>query len=390
LRPLLYGSALLLSALAAFVCGVLVGRFKYPPFQLAERVHERFIKSEARKEQERQAEARFLEPSPDYYLNDIPSLISIRTGSDVEAKRARLVEVIWRGRPYPRERMPDAVERDVRDEAFAGVANLGAIDRFVVETDYGINSVGYHFRPLSSNNRLVIYHAGHAEDLAAVRRQIAFFVGRGYAVVALAMPLEGANSRPVVEIAGVGRMRLKSHAQLAYLDAPLRFFAEPVVVALNYAERHYRYDSVAMAGLSGGGWTTTLCAALDTRIARSYPVAGSVPEVLRGRWLDWGDFEQQSPELARAANALELYVLGAHGPGRRQMQVLNQFDNCCFYGLRHPFYEPHVRDRLAALGGGGDFSVLLDTTHRQHMLSDFALAEIARDLERDEVRAAAR
>lgn len=381
MRALLRASALLLVASGGFVYGVLVGRFRYPPFRLAERFHERFIKSEERKAHERAAEARFLEPSPDYFLNDIPSLIAIRNAADVAAKRGRLVEAIWRGRGYPREKLPAAVERNVRDEAFAGLTNLGSLDRLTVEMDYGINSVVYHFRPASSNNKLVIYHAGHAEDLTTVRRQIAFFVGRGYAVVALAMPLEGMNSRPVVEVAGVGRMRLKSHAQLAYLDAPLRFFAEPVVAALNYVVKNYAYDLVAMAGLSGGGWTTALCAALDERIARSYPAAGSVPEVLRGRWLDWGDYEQQTPELARAANSLELYVLGAHGPGRRQMQVLNQFDNCCFYGLRHGFYEPHVRARLAELGGGGRFSVLLDTTHRQHMISDFALGEIARDLE---------
>lgn len=381
LRTLLRASALLLCVTAGFVYGVLVGRFKYPPFGLAESFHERFIKSDERKERERQAEARFLEPSPDYYLNDIPSLISIRSADEAEAKRRRLVEAIWRGRGYPREKLPASVERDFRDESFAGLSNLAGLDKLVVEMDYGVNSVAYHFRPLSANRRLVVYHAGHAEGLAGVRRQIAFFLGRGYAVLALAMPLEGMNSRPVVEVEGVGRMRLKSHAQLAYLDAPLRFFVEPVAVALNHVERRHAYEWVAMAGLSGGGWTTTVCAALDTRIARSYPVAGSVPEVLRGRWLDWGDFEQQTPELARAANSLELYVLGAYGRGRRQMQVLNQFDNCCFYGLRHPFYEPHVSARLAELGAGS-FSVLLDTTHRQHMLSDFALAEIARDMER--------
>jgi hypothetical protein len=376
----LTASALLLVASGGFVYGVLVGRYRYPPYRLVENFHEKFIKSDEQKARERAAEARFWEPARDVPLNDVPALIAIRNEADVTAKRQRLVEVIWGGRGYPRERMPDAVVPNVADEAFAGLTNLAALDRLTVEMDYGINSVAYHFRPAGANNKLVIYHAGHAQDLAAARRQIAFFVGRGYAVVALAMPLEGTNSRPVVEVAGVGRMRLTSHAQLAYLDAPLRFFAEPVVAALNYAERNYAYDLVAMAGLSGGGWTTTLCAALDERIARSYPAAGSVPEVLRGRWLDWGDFEQYTPELYRAANTLELYVLGAHGAGRRQLQVLNQFDNCCFYGLRHRAYEPHVRARLAELGRGS-FSVLLDTTHRRHDLSDFALGEIARDLE---------
>ena len=380
----LYVAALLLCTLVAFVYGVLVGRFEYPPFRLAEGLHERFIKSAEQKERERQAAARFFNPSPDYFLNDISTLISIRSAADVEAKRQRLIDVIWGGRGYPREKLPASVEQNVHDKAFAGMANLGTIDKVVCEMDYGINSVAYHFHPLNANRRLIVYHAGHTESLVTVRRQISFFVGRGYAVLALAMPLEGANSRPVIDVEGVGRMRLKTHAQFVYLHAPLRFFIEPVVVALNHVGKNHHYELLAMVGLSGGGWTTTLCAALDTRLARSYPVAGSVPEVLRDTWLDWGDFEQQLPELLRAANSVELYLLGAYGSGRAQLQVLNRFDRCCFYGERHAFYESHLRARLAELGGGGRFSVLLDATHRQHMLSDFALGEIARDLESEE------
>lgn len=380
----LYGTTLLLCTLAAFVYGVLVGRFEYPPFRVIEGLHERFIKSAEQKERERRAEARFFIPLPDYFLNDFSTLISIRSAADVEAKRQRLIDVIWGGRGYPHEKLPASVERNVYDKTFAGMANLGTIDRVWCEMDYGINSVAYHFHPLNANRRLIVYHAGHAESLVTMRHQISFFVGRGYSVLALAMPLEGANNRPVIEVEGVGRMRLQTHAQFAYLDAPLRFFIEPVVVALNYVGKNHRYELLAMVGLSGGGWTTTLCAALDTRLARSYPVAGSIPEVLRHSWLDWGDFEQQLPELPRAANMAELYLLGAYGRGRAQLQVLNRFDTCCFHGERHPFYESHLAARLAELGGGGHFSVLLDDTHRQHMLSDFALGEIARDLERVE------
>ena len=36
-----------------------------------------------------------------------------------------------------------------------------------------------------------------------------------------------------------------------------------------------------MAGLSGGGWTTTFAAAIDKRITGSFPIAGSVPCSMR-------------------------------------------------------------------------------------------------------------
>ena len=52
-----------------------------------------------------------------------------------------------------------------------------------------------------------------------------------------------------------------------------------------------------MAGLSGGGWTTTLVGALDPRIDRLYPVSGSLPMHLR-RTLksDLGDWEQSEAD----------------------------------------------------------------------------------------------
>lgn len=55
----------------------------------------------------------------------------------------------------------------------------------------------------------------------------------------------------------------------------MRFFIEPVVLAVNYAKA-LGYDEIVMLGLSGGGWTTTVSAAVDSRIKLSIPVAGSV------------------------------------------------------------------------------------------------------------------
>ena len=56
----------------------------------------------------------------------------------------------------------------------------------------------------------------------------------------------------------------------------LRFFLEPVVRSINYATT-LGYKRVVMTGLSGGGWSTTMLAAIDPRITLSLPVAGSMP-----------------------------------------------------------------------------------------------------------------
>src|SRR5205085_148225 len=89
--------------------------------------------------------------------------------------------------------------------------------------------------------------------------------------------------------------------------SPMKFFLEPVAVCVNYAlARDRKMRDVTMIGLSGGGWTTTLYAAVDTRVRLSIPVAGSLPLYLR-----WGgsvgDTEQFLESFYRIAGYPDLY-----------------------------------------------------------------------------------
>jgi hypothetical protein len=84
------------------------------------------------------------------------------------------------------------------------------------------------------------------------------------------------------------------------------------------------------------------------------------------------------PELYRIANYLELYILGSTGKDRSQIQVLNQYDPCCFAGVNYRTYEPTVKDRVAQIGGR--YAVYLDSTHREHKISDAALEMVLSDL----------
>lgn len=241
--------------------------------------------------------------------------------------------------------------------------------------DYGLTSVAYHFIPQVANGQLMIYHEGHwAEGFITHKTFIQAALDRGFAVAAFDMPFYGMNSRPTVEVLGRD-WTLTQHGQIAYLEPeaghPIRYFLEPVIIGLNYFD-DLGYEHISMTGLSGGGWATTLIAALDSRIQSSFPVAGSYPLFIRGD--DWGDWEQWEPAVYRLADYDDLYVLGASNG--RQLQIVNRYDSCCFGGLRWRVYYENVRER-----SGGAWDLWLDETHTGHDISEAARARIFEELE---------
>ena len=102
----------------------------------------------------------------------------------------------------------------------------------------------------------------------------------GHGVFIFSMPLKGVNLGP-----GSTDTHLENN-HWWFLpwkdkgDKPLRYFIEPVVLTANFAEAQ-GYENIVMAGLSGGGWSTTFASAIDKRIQKSFPIAGSVPCAMR-------------------------------------------------------------------------------------------------------------
>jgi hypothetical protein len=307
---------------------------------------------------------------PSYYLTDANSLIDIDGPRDVGAKRRALIRYIWMRKGLPSEKLPAKVKKGITDDRYTDLyeANLERIDKLTIEMDYGLNSVVYHFAAKEANNKLFIYHQGHRGDFVQGKDTIGAFLDKGYSVMAFSMPLLGMNNQPVVELDRFGRFHLLKHDHMKLLKSPIRFFIEPIVVAINYGKK-LGYGQVNMIGISGGGWTTTVCAAVDTRIKHSYPVAGTLPLYLRSdSQRDWGDYEQNMPDLYNIANYLELYVLGAFGKGRAQIQLLNKYDSCCFAGIKYRTYEHTMREVMRSLGKG-KFEIFLDDSHKEHMIS---------------------
>ena len=301
---------------------------------------------------------------------DVPSLIHVHTGKDVAQVRKDLISFIWKNDG----KLPatTAIERADTDLP-KPLANCPATcETLTIPMEKGFKSVVYHVRPKTASKRLALFHQGHDGNVwsGGGAETVTFLIEKGFSVMVFQMPLFGDNKR----FALTG---MESHDDMAKLVShdlePIKFFVEPIAIALNYASKEYAPDEAVMIGLSGGGWTTTLYAAIDPRIRLSFPVAGTLPDYLRvGRPGDKGDWEQSYPALYANANYLDLYILGSSGAGRKQRQVLNKYDSCCFSGVGYRTYEKHVSKAVSGIGAGG-FDVYLDETHRSHLVSQDVL-----------------
>lgn len=323
----------------------------------------------------------FEQIDPAYLETDVPGLIQINSAADIVHKREALSRYIWGPKGLPASKLPDDVSKNITDERYAKLSetSLERIDKITVAMDFGLDSIIYHFTPKKPNRELIVYHQGHNGDFVVGINTIRSCLDRGYSVMGCSMPLLGMNSRPVIELERFGKLKLSKHEHLKFLKNPIKYFVEPVATALNYAAK-FEYRRVSMIGISGGGWTTTLYAAIDPRISCSYPVAGTLPIYLRSdSKRDWGDYEQTVPELYSIANYLELYIMGSYGNARKQIQILNKYDSCCFAGIKYRTYEEVVKAAVAGLGEG-EFGIFLDDTHKEHKISEKTLKVIFDDL----------
>ncbi len=307
--------------------------------------------------------------------------IGINTESDLGQLRQRLLRFIW-GQDRLPERMPDNISP--AESPMPKVDNLDKVKAILVAMEAGQQTISYLYLPRNPNSRLVLVHQGHVCDTGAagVGNVIRDLVRSGYSVLAMNMPRCRAGDCPADCTAAHNEMFASIRVSQG---SPLKFFLEPIAVSLNYLQcqklaDEIRYRDFHMVGLSGGGWTTTVYAAVDPRITLSFPVAGTLPLYLRHDG-SIGDIEQTLPDFYVLAGYPDLYVLGSYGTGRKQVQILNERDDCCFGAAQHETparykediktYERLVQQKLRTLGRGL-FKVEVDSIAPNHMISGYA------------------
>jgi hypothetical protein len=333
------------------------------------------------------------EIDPYYWTVDVASFIHVTNSTQVAAVRNRLIAYLWKQNGWPATNMPASVLTVPTPGWVSGLGstNIDHVDRMDILMDYGLHSIVYHIRAAQSSNRLLLYHYGHGGGIGygedGWQETMRQSLDAGYDVMVFWMPLLGENSTVAQNVPGYGAaaVPLVDHNRMAVVlenakGSFIRFFVEPVVVAINYAKARYNYADVNMVGLSGGGWTTHLCAAIDPRIEYSFPVAGSLPLYLRvGPCPNGsvGDAEQEwAPLYQDIASWLDIYILGGTGEGRQQIHILNQFDTCCFWGIGYQTYEAVVSNVVASIGPGL-YRVYSDSTQPgDHQISPTALESV--------------
>lgn len=325
---------------------------------------------------------------PGVETTDFRQIITIDTPQGVEQRRQALAEFVWRGFGQPFATRPGMVERDVMFPPLMGIDNLASVDRLTVEMPFGINSVAFVLQPQQARSCLMIYQEGHGVSFLHRRGYLEKLVGEGCTTIALSLPLTGGiNNQPTIDHPRFGVLNLLNVDALEVLHtrtfSAIGYYATPVIVALNHVLSEQTFERVGMTGFSGGGWVSVLVAALDPRIQFSYPVAGTAPEAVFAAEPGWGDWIQRESRLYEIANYPELYVMGAAGAGRRQLQVFNLRDECCFRGRNAEAYTPAVAERALALGGS--FASLIRDDGWIHAFSEGAQAAVLADFLRRSV-----
>ena len=157
----------------------------------------------------------------------------------------------------------------------------------------------------------------------------------------------------------------------------LRYFLEPAMGSLQWALTQRSYQRIGMAGMSGGGWATTVLAALEPRVQASYAVAGSVPMKYRASPRE-GDWEQDTPDLLNVAGYSDLYLMGVAERRRRVHLLYNAEDRCCFKGTHVQRFAPALVKHANEAGYGPlEIKIFAGSVHdiqpaiADHILADF-------------------
>lgn len=308
------------------------------------------------------------DPTDEYTKNCVSSWFHIFTAADLATIRMQLLTTMWPGPNAPPTRMVDTITTGASAYSTTGMVsgwgtNLASTELWTINEAGGKHAYVYVYRPTSTfgiGNRIAICHHGHEDHGYGVEDLVQLCITTGLTTLECFMPSVSYGPNTTI------------HDYSTWAEMAERFL-EPTVVALNQVlQERSDWQRVGMAGVSGGGWTTVMMAAADPRIMISYPVSGCLPLAIWRHGADatpcdvesydaysldtlYGDdFNGPNPSTI---SYCDLYVLGACGTNRKQVQCHNAED-LFFKNYDWLIYERKVAERSTLCGGNFSINVL--------------------------------
>ena len=242
-------------------------------------------------------------------------------------------------------------------------------------------------------NRLVLYHQGHGtfnfRDSWKMMRDL---VDNGFHVMGFHMPGRATNISDLPNY--------QSHNSYAVYESSdysgLRDFLEPVIRALDWADKNAHFEDYSMIGFSGGAWVTDIVSALDTRINNSFSIGSYTPWYMTGRYTRGGgdpvtqywnlaDFENGGGGGGKETTPAHLYMnimgtvdmqaMKADFKGRNAYVYCNLYDDAGCRGWVQKSWGDEiaqwVEKRLE-----GRYSMVINTLNKDHRIGEWTRKDI--------------
>lgn len=297
-------------------------------------------------------------------MRHAPAILVDKTGW-LKAARKRLIQQVWGGSlpsAAPSLVEPNYAGTSVKTYYNSDVASVTRLTFSLPRGGLGVVHVAYP--TAARNGAIACTSAGHNEvpedqsDGTNMGLMSQAWLRAGCVWIGGSMPFMGHNPSTLAVtadnglllnmIASAGHHDFSTYATQVSVD-PMRWYVDPMLLAINWAVTGgvSGITRVVADGISGGGFTTDLLAAVEPRINRSYPTCDSLPFDLAKTTFSLGtsstvysqyDWESRDSSVAFPSNpawygpsylngGVEiLYALGALESGRRRVQWLRDND----------------------------------------------------------------
>lgn len=318
-----------------------------------------------------------------------PMAVTLTSPADVAATRAALIDETW-GRTTLPTTLPTVTR--IANPFGSTLPRVGAVFQYHAAMSNGQVNDSNLYMNSNPNGSVVIVNMGHQGTTSWPSFSPAYgtvplvsaLLTNGFSVYAMNMPAAGqcCTAHPLLFA--------------RYGNAAMQYFLEPAIQAMNYWQSHGTFSQDDFVGISGGGWTGSVLQALDPRVRTAVVTSGSLPGTQFccqsfpiSQLPNQGDSsfaaEQSWTPFYSIAGYVDLYLMGASGPGREQLQIMLVNDDCCFGPRQWTSVYVNANDgrnwyqqlgsyqslvNTSTTNVPNNFSVVLDNVAQSHQFSD--------------------